>query len=206
MPFTPAEKTSADTPSIGCIIMASGLGRRFGCNKLLCDFQGRPLISHIVDTVKSSSLSPILAVTRHQEVANLCIQKDIPCLLHHLPDRNDTIRLGLQQLLASHHISGCLFCPADQPLINPLSLNALALTFSRLPDRICRLGYGEQAGAPVLFGEQFFPELLSLPQGKGGSYLLKKYPGQVTVVPARDAYELYDADTPEELAHLSNLL
>lgn len=29
---------------IGCVIMASGLARRFGSNKLLADFGGRPLL------------------------------------------------------------------------------------------------------------------------------------------------------------------
>ena len=30
-------------PPVGCVIMASGLARRFGSNKLLADFGGRPL-------------------------------------------------------------------------------------------------------------------------------------------------------------------
>lgn len=201
-------KDEAETPLfVGCIIMASGFGRRFGCNKLLCDLHGKPLISYILDTVSASSLSPILVVTRYPEAAEICAKKGIQSLLHNLPGRNDTIRLGLQRLMASHsNLSGCLFCPADQPLIHSFSLENLLLAFSHMPDRICRLGYKDTAGAPVLFGRRFFPDLLSLPQGKGGSYLLKKYPGQVTIVPARDAYELYDADTPEELAYLSHLL
>ena len=31
-------------PPVGCVIMASGLSRRFGSNKLLADFGGRPLL------------------------------------------------------------------------------------------------------------------------------------------------------------------
>ena len=31
-------------PKIGCVIMASGLGKRFGGNKLMADFQGKPLL------------------------------------------------------------------------------------------------------------------------------------------------------------------
>ena len=36
---------------LGCVIMASGTGQRFGGNKLLADFGGRPLISCILKTV-----------------------------------------------------------------------------------------------------------------------------------------------------------
>ena len=32
------------TPHLGCVIMASGLGKRFGGNKLMADFDGQPLI------------------------------------------------------------------------------------------------------------------------------------------------------------------
>ena len=32
------------TPHLGCVIMASGLGTRFGGNKLMADFDGQPLI------------------------------------------------------------------------------------------------------------------------------------------------------------------
>lgn len=29
-------------PNLGCVIMASGLGKRFGDNKLMADFDGQP--------------------------------------------------------------------------------------------------------------------------------------------------------------------
>lgn len=190
--------------SAGCVILASGLGRRFGSNKLLADFQGKPLISHILDKTGGPPFACRLAVTRHETVAALCGGKGYPYLLHSLPQRSDTIRLGLEYLLAHHPgLDGCLFCPADQPLISPESLNSLVLAFSQFPDRILRLGYHGQPGSPVLFGRHFFPELLDLPEGKGGSFLAQKYPEQVLCIPARDIYELYDADTPQDLARLA---
>lgn len=212
--------------SIGCVIMASGLGQRFGGNKLLADFCGKPMISYLIENILSiPGLSP-LAVTRNEETAALCRERGIPVLCHNLPHRNDTVRLGLGALLkeapaqkefpsrlspssslplSSAQLSGCLFCPADQPLLRRESLCTLIETFSQNPDKICRLSYGERAGSPVLFGRQFFLELLALPQGVGGSYLIKKYPAQVILVPARDPYELYDVDTPEDLEFLSRL-
>ena len=205
---------------VGCVIMASGLGQRFGGNKLLADFGGKPLVSRLLETViDTPGLFP-LTVTRYEEVAKLCREMGIAVLCHDLPYRNDTIRLGLQALLDRFscreqqqaapsapypRLCGCLFCPADQPLLRRDSLCALTEAFFRHSDKICRLGYDGRAASPVLFGHQFFPELLTLPQGAGGSYLIKKYPAQVMLVPARDPYELYDVDTPEELKFLSKL-
>ena len=60
-------------------------------------------------------------------------------------------------------------------------------------------------GSPVLFSNGFFPELLTLPEGKGGNVLLKKYPEHVHTVYIADRNELADADTPEALAKLEAL-
>ena len=41
-------RKNAHTP-VGCVIMASGLARRFGSNKLLADFGGRPLLCRALE-------------------------------------------------------------------------------------------------------------------------------------------------------------
>ncbi len=196
------QNKTVPSQAVGCVIMASGLGRRFGGNKLLSDFQGKPLISYILDLARAIPFAQRLVVTRHEAVASLCRQKGIEVLCHDQPCRNDTVRLGLTKLLQSARLSGCLFCPADQPLLQAESLQDMLRSFSRFPDHILRLSFEGQAGSPVLFGEKYFPELLALPEGKGGSFLAQKYPGQVILVPARDASELWDVDTPSDLSDL----
>ncbi|MEI3187571.1 MAG: NTP transferase domain-containing protein [Lachnospiraceae bacterium] len=39
---------------IGCVIMASGLGKRFGSDKLMASFQGNPMISQILQATSSA--------------------------------------------------------------------------------------------------------------------------------------------------------
>ena len=73
-------------------------------------------------------------------------------------------------------------------------------------NKICRLAFNENAGAPVIFPECYYNELLTLPLGKGGGFIAKKYPAQVVLVPAQDEYELYDIDTPDDLIRLSRYL
>lgn len=194
---------------VGCIIMASGLGRRFGANKLMADFNGRPLIKNILETTGKLPFARRLVVTRHREIADLCTEESIDFLLHDRPFRNDVIRLGLtclcqdtDTLPSDSTFKGFLFCPADQPLVTRESLETLLLSFSQRPDLIFRLGYDETPGSPILFPSRLVPELLSLPEGKGGSWLAKKYSGQVRLVPVRNPYELSDIDTAEDLKRL----
>lgn len=188
---------------VGCVVLASGLGKRFGSNKLMADFHGKPLAAHILSKIQPPLFRSRLAVTRHESVADLCRGLDFPVLLHSLPDRSDTVRLGLEQLLAlDPDIKGCMFCPADQPLLSRDSLESLVQSFSRSPESILRLGWDGRPGSPVIFGRRYFQELLDLPKGRGGSFLAEKYPGQVQCVPARESWELCDIDTQQDLARM----
>ena len=57
-------------------------------------------------------------------------------------------------------------------------------------------------GSPAVFPKWAFEELKTLPQGKGGGILLKKYPERLRTVNIRDRYELQDVDRPEDLVEL----
>ena len=73
------------------------------------------------------------------------------------------------------------------------------------PDKIIRPVYEDTVGSPVLFPSWAFPELRSLPEGKGGSAAVRNHPHDVLQVPVAEPFELADADTPETLELLKGL-
>ncbi len=184
----------------GCVIMASGLGKRFGGNKLMADFHGEPLITRILD-VTENLFTKRVVVTRHKEVVNLCEARDIPVIFHELPYRSDTIRLGLE---AMDQIDRCVFCPGDQPLLRKETLESLLQASDKEPDSIWRTACDGTPGSPVLFPSWTFEELKSLPEGKGGGFLIKKYPERLHLLNVQDMYELKDIDSPSDLIELLN--
>lgn len=102
----------------GCVIMASGLSRRFGSNKLLAEFCGQPMLCRAFAATDTQVLAARIVVTRSAEVKALCEEHGVPVLLHSLPGRNDTVRLGLTALLEQvPGLFGCMFLPGDQPLL-----------------------------------------------------------------------------------------
>ena len=196
-----------ENTAVGCVIMASGRAVRFGSNKLLADFGGAPLIVRALDAAETPALAA--------RVAAIAREAGVKPILHSLPGRNDTVRLGLEALLSElPGLAGCIFLPGDQPLLRKESLEAMARDFSALDEKeraILRLGFRaedgtERLGSPVLFGSSYFGALCSLPEGKGGGVVIRRHPESVQAVYAARQEELEDADTVEELERLRKLL
>ena len=184
--------------NIGCVIMASGLGKRFGSNKLMADFHGSPMICRVLDATENIFSSRVV-VTRHIEVAELCKARGIETVFHDLPYRSDTVRLGLE---AMPETDRCMFTAADQPLLRRETVASLAMASKNCPDHIWRVCWEGTPGTPAVFPKWTYEELCDLPEGKGGGAVIKKYPERIRTVNARDMYELKDVDSHEDLTKL----
>ena len=185
-------------PKVGCVIMASGLSKRFGSNKLMADFNGKPMILHALQASDSLKDHRVV-VTRHADVAALCQEQGVNVILHDLPHRSDTIRLGLEAL---GDVDACLFLPADQPLLRRDTVTALVNQWEADQEKILRPFHNDTPGSPVLFPRWALPELQNLPEGKGGNWVIKNHPEKTAAMQIEDPYELMDADTPETLQFL----
>lgn len=182
----------------GCIIMASGLGTRFGSNKLMANLDGAPLIAHAIRAC-DGLFAKRVAVTRHRDVAKLCRSLGVEAVMHDEPLRSDTVRLGMQA------INGCstvTFVQADQPLISADTLAALLRSAEAHPEPIWRVSFQGTPGAPVLFPAWAFDELRALPPGKGGGFVAKAHAQRVRCVEAASEWELFDVDTVQDLEML----
>ena len=118
------------------------------------------MLERILEVTSGELFGVRVVVTRYPEVVRICEKYQVSTVLHDLPYRNDTVRLGIENILkyAEGQVNGCMFCPADQPLLRKASLQRLSDAWKD-EDEICRLSYGEKVGAPILFGKQYFEEL-----------------------------------------------
>lgn len=142
--------------------MASGLGKRFGSNKLMASFHGAPLIHSVLDVTGSVPLfADRLVVTRSREVHDYCQSLGIPVLIHTLPNRNEALCLGLTHMLKRHpDLSGCLFALGDQPLLRPRTLERICRRYLE-----CKISPGHSES---VFPDSDFSILESkLPQNSG---------------------------------------
>lgn len=189
-----------DGVRFGCVIMASGMGKRFGGDKLMARLCGKPMIEYIVEATEGLFYKRVV-VTRNEKVKEWCENRKIPVIFHTMSDRNDTIRLGLSALqkeCGEDELSGCVFCPADMPFVSKDSLSIMISMAAEKKEGIFRMSYQGSVGAPVLFWKEYFEELEDLPKGKGGSVIIKNHQDKLYPVEAKEEYELWDIDTKED--------
>lgn len=130
----------------GCVVMASGVGVRFGGNKLMAELCDAPLVGHVVRAT-DGLFSRRVVVTCHADVALLCETLGAQVILHDEPCRNDTVRLGMEAM------DGCdtvTFVQGDQPLIRPASIVALLRAAERDAAGAARRNAAERGVADVV--------------------------------------------------------
>ena len=164
----------------------------------MADFMGKPMILQALDASRSLKANRVV-VTRHEDVAAICQTHGVKVVLHDLPYRSDTIRLGLEAL---DDLDACMFLPADQPLLLSETVDLLLSCWETNQQKIVRPSYENTPGSPVIFPKWTFEQLCNLPEGKGGGWIMSQHPEWVESIQIRDPYELMDADTPETLEFL----
>ena len=190
------------TARIGCVVMASGMSRRYGKDKLLEVLGDREVVLHTAGHLAEAGFAP-LAVTRSREVAALLARWGIRCVTHDGARKSDTIHVGIESLPAD--AAGYLFMPADQPLVSPASLAAMAERFERCPSRAVRLGYGDAVGSPVIFPAACREALMAYTGDRGGMDVLRTTRVPCDTVQAAHPWELWDIDTPEDMARIRSI-
>lgn len=181
--------------------MASGISSRFGSNKLMTELKGKPLVQYAIDNT-AGLFDRVIILTRSAEVRDYAQVRGIECFFHELPTRNLAVRLGMEQLAAE---DGVMFYQCDQPYVSRRSLLNMNERFEQRPDGIVILASNGEGGSPVIFSRRFFAELMELPDGRGGAYVIEQHRAEVQLVEALEAYELWDVDTPEDLEMLEQI-
>ncbi len=204
----PVEMASAS--NITAIILAAGLSRRMhDGNKLLVDFKGQALLTHVVDALLESSLSDILVVTGHQ--ADAIRQKLAGTELRfvHNPDYekglSTSLRCGIEAAPAT--AKGAVVCLGDMPLLKSTTINALLHAFEQQhSEKICMPVHQHKRGNPVLWPRRFFSSISQSSGDAGARWLIKNHPESVHEVAVNDMGIFRDIDTLEDLQGLQDTL
>lgn len=184
---------------IGCVVLASGFGRRFsGGNKLLTPIDGTPLAARTFDTLSGVPFARRVAVSQWPEVRALAQTRGFTPLPN--PQAAEGIAASVRTgTAAMEGLDGALFAVCDQPFLTTESIQKLIAVFSESKHSICALSFQGQRGNPVLFPAAFFPALSQLTGDRGGGQIIRAHPEALALVECASARELMDIDRMEDL-------
>jgi molybdenum cofactor cytidylyltransferase len=193
-------------PRIAAIVLAAGMSRRMGSNKLLAELpDGQKMIAATIGNVLKTSAHPVIVVTGHEDEKIRAALAGARVSFVHAPGYRDgmaeSLRTGIAAL--SDEIAAALIILGDMPLVDSASLDRLLAAFDPEEGReIIVPVFDGQRGNPVLWGKKFFPELLAVTGDIGARNILLRHMESVAEIPMPTDATLRDFDTPDALAGL----
>lgn len=186
---------------LGIVLLAAGRSTRFGENKLLVDFCGRPMVCYALEAVKALEAARVIVVTGCGEIAHLASGQGYDVIVNDAPQlgQSHSIRLGLH---AAEDMDAVLLMVCDQPRLTGASLKRLVQRFSCSYHSIACLRDSTHLGNPAVFAKRYFGELHALEGDRGAKGVLRAHEDDLLVVDTLSPDELADADTPHMLEAL----
>lgn len=190
--------------NIAVIYLAAGSGRRFGANKLLHPYQGKPLYLHglekLIRVCSTRENRKLCVVTRYKEILDMMEHFSVAAV--DSPDSENgishSVRAGVEWAETVEPADACAFFVADQPY---LSEETMEHFLSRMEQENAQLGCvccDTHMGNPAWFSSAYFSQLKSLKGDAGGRKILNQHPGQVRLYQVENPEELKDIDIQED--------
>jgi len=183
-------------------MLAAGLARRMGRQKLLLQLQGKPVVRLSVEHIVSH-VEDVVVVTGPEDTAIRQALEGLPVRFAVNPRPQDgqgtSIAAGVAAL--KPWTTAALIALGDQPRMPAAVVPALLDAFRRSGQAIVAPVYQGVHGTPVLFSSEVFGELRALTGDAGARAVVKVNPERVEAV-AFDIAMPPDVDTPEDYAKL----
>jgi molybdenum cofactor cytidylyltransferase len=207
------------------IILAAGLGKRMGGNKMSAMFRGKPMVEHVIASAKGANLHEIIIVTGFEKVTLLPEGERDKIEAYSFPNpsplRGEGKGEGYLKFIHNPHFAqglstslkaginaangdGALIMLGDMPLITSDDINKIVAFFTSKNDIIVPVHKTEQ-GNPVLWGRGHFPKLNRLEGDKGAKGLLKPMHASIKEIELSEAI-LRDFDTQNMLAQSNTIV
>ena len=185
---------------IGAIVLAAGLSRRMGTQKLLLPFGGASMIAHIVDQVLASVVEQVIVVVGRdgEAIEEALGWRSVTIVTNPAPDSEmlDSVRCGLRAL--PEECKAALVALGDQPAITANTINEMAQAFLASGRGIVMPVHEGRRGHPLLFSLRFRDEVLTQYDDTGLRWLLHAHPDEVYELSFADPGVIADVDLPED--------
>lgn len=189
-------------PKIAAIVLAAGRSSRMApANKLFVEIDGKTMLARAVEAADASQAAETIVVVGNDAARAKAALPGFRTIDN--PDYASglasSVRAGIAAVAAD--FDGAVVLLGDMPMVNAGHVDRLIAAFSPVEGRaICVSAHGGKRGNPVLWGKEFFAEILALDGDQGARAVMRKHEDRLCEVPMPDDGVLVDLDTAEALA------
>lgn len=200
-----SDAVSPKAGSISAVVLAAGLARRMGRDKLMLTLGEEPVIRHVVQAVLSERFfETIVVVNPNNNEAVRETLADLPAKIL----CNERFQEGMASSIvagvsAVHSASeGVMLVQGDQPLVSAEILQSLVDIWDANRPEFVAASFDGIVTTPVLFDRALLPELEALSGDVGARAVLKRHDGRVL---AFAGWRGSDLDTAEDYAKVKRI-
>lgn len=190
---------------LSALILGAGLSVRFGGDKLSADFGGRPLVMHVVNTIRKSLHAANVIDIKLVAPPGFALPMPADVAVVTAPDHakgiSHSLRTGLESL--SRSSEAVFVFLADMPFApSPELLGELV---EHLPmGGSIRPAWRGKPGHPVLICRSLWHGIIELQGDRGAQAVLAGAPS--LQIEAGNEHVIFDIDTPEDLQEAKRFL
>ena len=187
---------------VTAILLAAGMSRRMGTNKLLLDYRGKPMVKHVLDTLTASEADEVIVVASEISIHQLRDFLDPDILLVDNPNyksgMTSSIQAGVNRANPEY---ACMVCLADQPLITVKDYNQIIGAYREKVQKdhaaIVLPAFDGRKGNPVIFSPYYRELILTHQEPEGCKEIVQQHPDHIYTIEVGTKGILTDVDTPE---------
>jgi molybdenum cofactor cytidylyltransferase len=186
---------------IAGVVLAAGISRRFGSQKLLASVGGAPLVRRTAQALVGSALDEIVVVVGSDAEAVRAVLDGLPVRVVMNPayagGMSTSLRAGIDALGSG--VDAAIVALADQPGVGAPIVDPIIARYraDRAPI-VAPIYRGGVRGNPVLFDRAVFSELRDVTGDEGGRSVVAKDPSRVALVE-------FEIDMPEDIDVVGDL-
>jgi molybdenum cofactor cytidylyltransferase len=188
--------------SFEAIVLAAGLGSRFGGGKLLSAWKGGVLLEGALGAAHAAPVRKVTVVTGADADAIGAVARAFNPAIEvvHAADFAEGIGASLRAGIASlpADTDGAFIFLGDMPRVPTVILHQMAEVLLAGAEAAAPVFRGRR-GNPVLLGRALFPELMALTGDAGARDLLQAMGARLALIESPDDGVLFDVDEPSDL-------
>jgi molybdenum cofactor cytidylyltransferase len=190
------------------LVLAAGLSRRMGTNKLLLPFKEQTVLVQVVSVLQDCRLDEMIIVTGHERekieasVSPYVTQRGGLRFAYNpnyaAGDMLSSIQAGLAAL--SDDCRAALVVLGDQPQIQRRIAEQVIAAHE--PGAVIIPSFNGHGGHPILIDRACWPDILALPIGASLRDVWHAHPDRLRYIDVDTETILRDMDTPEDYAQI----